>query len=148
MEFCCGLYKHEMCFFKCSLSVFLRINKCSTQFYGKTAFLKIQIKVNSYKGTSSTLFIYAITVSTKNSKQNKLGTKAKKNNLQNEPPLSPNISYVMICHIHGPLFHCLMKSTDWDNSNAFVCMYLGLRLILCVAGVFLSNNQFQIEVIC
>lgn len=59
---------------------FLRINKCPTQFYGKTAFLKIQIKVNSYKGTSSTLFIYAITVSTKNSKQNKLGTKAKKNN--------------------------------------------------------------------
>lgn len=122
-----------MCFFKCS-----RINKCSTQFYGKTAFLKIQIKVNSYKGTSSTLFIYAITVSTKNSKQNKLGTKATKK-IINKIPLPPPpqiISYVMICHIHGPLFHCLMKSTDWDNSNAFVCLYSGLRLILCVAGVW------------
>lgn len=76
-------------FFKCSLSVFLRINKCSTQFYGKTAFLKIQIKVNSYKGTSSTLFIYAITVSTKNSKQNKLGTKATKK-IINKIPLPPH----------------------------------------------------------
>lgn len=92
MEFCCGLYKHEIFFSNALLTFFLRINKCLTQFYGKTTFLKIQIKVNSCKGTSSTLFIYAITVSTKNSKQNELGAKAKtKNNLQNYLPPTNNI---------------------------------------------------------